>query len=402
MRVEFEFPAVVRTRPPRASGEKHVLCRARGTGDIKEVSEHEAPVAAVIHRLDGKSRYRTFEGNLYASIGRFSILKHGERELRLLRRTNIERTMLAEAAEAMSDVSWSSTGRDAAEMMLAQSSKTISARLPSDQWMKIGAARDSWNALTMFDDLAHLSHGEEDLSLWSGRVSELLDGVMICGETAYVQVPDPCLFVTLNDHNIETTQRDAALFEDRHREPSFWSGKEAKSPYWWNISDMCFPIYEWEEAKSMIKEIRAKRSRGPVVMYHKSEIVSVEMFDPSAFTFDFRTAELRRLADKVLFYATERLRVPSRPKAWLKNADEEVIDALLEIEAARSEDGSLDGIEDALDLVSSVMVEKLTELQKLGVPVNLISQAIEHGLSRWDDRPIEISGTAPAFAQMRF
>jgi hypothetical protein len=135
----------------------------------------------------------------------------------------------------------------------------------------------------------------------------------------------------------------------------------------------------------------------PIKTHRTFDVVRIEVFDPAAFSFDFETAEFRRLADRVSHLGTTAMRVPSRPSTWKKKAPAAFIEALAQLDVARAvEDGSSSTTESALEHVLETVNRLGDPLSAAGLRCDVFARSINRGLERWADRPITLETGGPA------
>ncbi|MCV9964031.1 hypothetical protein OIU34_19305 [Pararhizobium sp. BT-229] len=155
---------------------------------------------------------------------------------------------------------------------------------------------------------------------------------------------------------------------------------------------------DWEQACAFAEaHIAEMTALSPTKPHRKFDIARIEVFDPSAFSFDFETAEFRRLADRVSHLGTTAMRVPSRPSTWKKKAPSAFLEALAQLDAARAtEDGCSSATEIALEHALDTVNRLGDPLSAAGLRCDVFVRSISRGLERWADRPISIETDGPA------
>lgn len=389
MRIDYEFPAVVRVRTPRSHAEKHVLCRMSGQGEIRELSEDEAPMAAVVTRKDGRSKYRAVEGGLFASVGRFSDLRRGVGAKRLLRRASVEMGMLRMCHEELSAVPRAFVAPDEAALVLAEASRPAVFHRPPDVFVDVKGPGDRWSLLPSFDRYRSSPHSEDDVERWRATADGMLDGIVLCDDKVWIKVPEPCLSVVTNRNSVYTTHADVAFYSQGASEPRIGTPPKEMSVYWRDIDETCFGLTEWRQARAFAEDHAASIMRGSRTPNVTSDVLNVQVTEPSAFVFDFATAEFRRLADRLFHQGTEAMRLPSRPAVWRRNVPDDFVEALLAFEAARAVDGdNMAELEAAVEGFHEAVSVLRPELERLGFRTDDVLRVIARGLDRWDERPI--------------
>lgn len=384
MLVEFEFPAVVRAIPARAVNEKLVLCRIPERGEIRVVASEEAPLVAVIHREGGKSRYRAVDGELFAVVGGVSDLRKGVGNKSFLRRTMIEKHLFGIAHDELSScprsLVWPENAIDSAYIKpsFQHSPPDIFSRNP----------KDPFSMLPYVTDVRPTLDGDRDIAVWRHRINIALESVVICDERVWMRVPEPSIALFPQSVGIHRVQGDTAFYSQAKDNPLL--ARQEAALYWRNIQDVCLPITEWDEAEEFTARHLSWISNPHLKRTATSDIVRVEIHDPSPFRFDFRTAEFRRLADRASYLGTDAMRVPSRPSVWRKNLPQLFVDAINQLDRARSL--GLDGLNEL-----EVALENMLHLVRRPEPelssklnCDVFAHSLELGLERWQDRPISL------------
>jgi hypothetical protein len=154
MLIDYELPAAIRATPAKASKERLVLCRVRGTSEVREVSDAEAPLAGVIQRTKGHSKYRLFGGYLYAEVGRISDMRKGGGSMRFLRRTGIEKRLMERAHADLAALPRGSVNDTCLRLSSMQRfSQVVAHRLP-DVFDK--KEPDLWNGIPFYQTYTNL------------------------------------------------------------------------------------------------------------------------------------------------------------------------------------------------------------------------------------------------------
>jgi hypothetical protein len=399
MIVEFDIPAVVRALVSRSSREKHFICKVPGRADIREVSSAEAPMAGVVIRKDGKSKYRSFDGEIYAVVGRFSDLRNGVGNKRFLRRTGVEDMLFRRAQLELSQCARTSVNHETLQLSTALLPTERSGKFDLGDAFKNSKIEHLWRSVTSAGELKLSPDGETDASRWLDLANAALDKVFICEESVWLRVPDPCIALFPSNLGMYTVQGDAGFYTQKERRPGF---NEPLDIYWRDIQDLCLPIFEGERARSITDEHLSRLQSKNVKVGSTVDIQRIEIFNPEAFSFDFESAEFRRLADRVSYLGSAALRVPSRPSIWKKRVPTEFIEAIAQLDTAlmNDADGGRD-TEIALEYVLDMVFRQESSLEAAGLRCQTFGRAIERGLERWADRPITLSTTPHSNAEPR-
>lgn len=387
MLIEYELPAAIRATPAKASKERLVLCRVRGCSEVREVLDAEAPLAGVIQRTKGHSKYRLFDGHLHAEVGRISDMRNGSGTMRFLRRTGIEKRLIERANADLVALPRGSVNETCIRLSSMQTiSQVVAHRLP-DVFDR-NETHDLWKAIPRADELRMSVDGDEGMERWRGMADAALQNVIVCEEKVWIKVPDPCIALFPSRTRAYLTQGDAAFYSEAAQRPL----PHGKDPlYWRDVEDICFSVNDWEAAQAFVERHRKEASIEIKSWPHlHSDIVQIKLFEPSAFSFDFETPEFRRLADRVLHLGTTAMRVPSKPSDWKKKAPEPFIDALHQLDLALSQDDWHGETENALEYVLDVMERLEKPLTASGLRCDVFSRSISRGLERWADRPINV------------
>ncbi|MBY3432941.1 hypothetical protein HFN89_01955 [Rhizobium laguerreae] len=397
MLIEYELPAVVRSTPPRASKERHVLCRVEGISDVREVHEDDAPLAGVIQRRDGHSKYRLLDDQLHAEVGWISDLRKGRGSKRFLSRTAIEKRLMDIAHTELSSLPRGSINLTCLHLSGAQSHQNITFHQPPDVYRR-PTYEGIWKAIPGVEDLHVSVEGENDVERWRRLADEAVSAVMICDGKVWIRVPEPCIAVFPNQTKSYVTQGDTAFYSEGAARPKPRPhGKDLR--YWRDVQDVCFSLNDWGAAQLYCerhhKGVAAKAMDGRHV---SSDIVRIKLFDPSAFSFEFETPEFRRLADRAAHLATHAMRVPSRPAAWKKKTPELFIDALRQLDDALAQEDWHGATETALEHLVAVMDRLQGPLSDSGLRCEVFVRSISRGLERWADRPINLETAGHTYA----
>lgn len=393
MFVDYELPAVIRVTPARGHKEKHLLCKIRGRSDIREVSVAEAPLVGVIHRADGKSKYRSIDGHLYAVVGRFTDLRKGLGSKRFLKRTRIEDRLLEIARTDLASQPRSSVNQDSILMSNAGIPQ-FKGHEPPDLF-RPSRFENIWTRIPTIEDRRLSPDGEADVERWRHIVDTALEGVVLCEDSVWLRVPEPCIAVFPDSTRVYASHGDSAFYAEGNSQPAP-HGKETL--YWRDVQDVCFSVNDWEQACAFVDaHIAEMTALSPIKTHRTFDVVRIEVFDPAAFSFDFETAEFRRLADRVSHLGTTAMRVPSRPSTWKKKAPAAFIEALAQLDVARAvEDGSSSTTESALEHVLETVNRLGDPLSAAGLRCDVFARSINRGLERWADRPITLETGGPA------
>jgi hypothetical protein len=399
MLVEYELPAVIRSIPARSSKERHTLCKIRGQSDIREVSGSDAPLLGVIHRAEGKSKYRLFDGQLHAVVGRFSDLRKGVGSKRFLRRTSIEARLMDAVRAELEAQPKPLVNPDSQQILAQRINQQFKFHEPPDLFTHSTSFEAVWNRIPLFTDQRVSENGAEDAERWRLMADVSLAGVILCEDSVWTKVPEPCIAIFPSPTKTYTAQGDTAFYESAEAQPL----PHGSSPlYWRDVQDVCFSVNDWDKACAFTdRHIAEIETLYPTRAQRMADIVRIEVFDPDAFSFDFETAEFRRLADRVSHLATTAMRVPSKPKTWQKRAPDAFIDLLQQLDQARyggdewhaDTETALENILDATARLGSV-------LSTLGLNCEIFHRSIERGLERWADRAISLApdGSAASMA----
>ncbi len=388
MKVEYEFPALVRVIRSGSDIEKHALCRVRDIAELRHVYEGDAPIAAVVEKKDGRSVYRYHEGKIHALVGRFSDLKNNDTRRRMLRRTGVEQSLMRRVVRELREIGRSRFTPDNALALVGGMVDTPLSHIAADALFRAYPVPDNWTRIQSFDDrIRNIPHRDEDVEMWRHYGREALESVFVCDDRVWTNVPDPCIVARLRKSSTYIGFGDAAFYGAADHFPKLHDRNIKAPAYWEDLDSTCFPLIEWQDALEFTADHARRQAYG---ITQTREVTDVKVLRPDAFTFDFRKAEFRRLADSVFFLGTEATRQPSNPSVMRKNVPEEFIEALLEFEAARDIEGdNSEELEAALDGIFSVIHGLEQELTKLRVKTDSFKMAIEIGLDRWDNRPIE-------------
>ncbi|MCS4090116.1 hypothetical protein [Rhizobium sp. BK176] len=387
MLIEYELPAAIRATPAKASKERLVLCRVQGSSNVREVTGTEAPIAGVIQRTKGHSKYRLFDGHLHAEVGRISDMRKGVGSMRFLRRTGIEKRLMERAHAELASLPSGSVNDTCLRLSSVQAfSQVVAHRLP-DVFEK--TERDVWQAIPSSEEQRVSVDGQGDMEHWRRMADTALGNVIVCDQRVWIRVPDPCVAIVPGRTKSYLTQGDASFYSeagDRPRPSAF-----GQKLYWRDIEDVCFPITDWEAAQSFLERHRKERAieigGWPNLV---SDIVGIKLYDPSAFAFEFETPEFRRLADRVSYLGTSAMRVPSKPAEWKKKAPEPFIGALHQLDIALKEEAWQGHTESALEHILDVISRLEKPLTVSGLRCDVFSRSIARGLERWADRPINL------------
>jgi hypothetical protein len=385
MLIEYELPAAIRATPARASKERHVLCRVRGSSEVREVDNGDAPLAGVIQRTKGHSKFRLFDGRIHAEVGRISDMKKGGGNMRFLRRTGIEKSLMDRAHADLSSLPRGSVNDTCLRLSSVQTiSQVVAHRLP-DVFDK--TERDLWKAIPSAEELRVSGDGEEDMERWRRMAEAALESVIVCEQKVWIRVPEPCIALFPGRSKSYLTQGDTAFYAEAALTPP----PHGKNPlYWRDVEDVCFSVNDWEAAQSFVARHRKEVGYFQSGTHLLSDIVQIKLFDPSAFTFDFETSEFRRLADRVSHLGTSAMRVPSKPTDWKKRAPEPFVDALHQLDVALVHEEWHGETERVLEHVHDVIERLQGPLEAAGLRCDVFGRAISRGLERWADRPINL------------
>lgn len=398
MLVDYELPAVIRATPARASKEKHILCKVRGQSDVREVSDSEAPLVGVIYRADGKSKYRLFDGHLHAVVGRFSDLRRGVGNKRFLRRTSIETRLMDAVRAELASHPRSLVSSESLQLSTPRTFEQFKFHEPPDRFTHSATFERDWQRMPSVDHQRVSANGDEDVERWRRMVELALEEVVLCEGSVWIRVPEPCIAIFPSRTKTYTTQGDTVFYAAGETQP-LPHGKDLL--YWRDVQDVCYSLNDWDKACAFNnRHIAEMTALSPIKPHRKSDIDRIEVFDPDAFSFDFETAEFRRLAARVSHLATTAMRVPSKPTTWKKKAPDAFIDVLRRLDLARAsgEDWQADA-EIALENVLDAVVRLDGVLSALGLNCDVFARSIERGLERWADRPISLEpGMSAALA----
>lgn len=389
MLVDYELPAVILATPARGSKEKHILCKVRGQSDIREVSDSEAPLVGIIYRADGKSKYRLFDGHLHAVVGRFSDLRKGVGSKRFLSRTSIEARLMDVVRAELASHPRAMVSSESLQIATPRIYEPFKFHEPPDRFKSSATFEHQWKRIPLADHQRMAANGDEDVERWRGIVELALEEVIVCEGSVWIRVPEPCIAIFPSLSKVNTTQGDTAFYA-AGRTPPLPHGKDLL--YWRDVEDVCFSLNDWDKACAFNDRHLAEMNANSTTRPHRtSDIGRIEVFDPDAFSFDFETAEFRRLADRVSHLATTAMRVPSKPGTWKKKAPEAFIDVLQQLNLARNsgEDWQAD-TEIALETVLDAVDRLGDVLTATGLKCDVFARSIERGLERWADRPISL------------
>nr|WP_250808240.1 hypothetical protein [Neorhizobium tomejilense] len=403
--VQYDFPAVIRAAKQRSATERPVVCRLRGQSALMEVDDREAPVVAIVKRKEDRSKFRFCCGGLFSSVASFDRIGDLTGDGRFLRWPLVEQRLFLEASDALAGYREAEIWPEGARGILnRRRSMTPLFHEPMDKLVLKRSPWDDLGALPGPDDLNHTENSKADIEERLAYVDNLMTSSLLVHEgTVIVKVPEPCFSVTPYHIPVRRQAADVTGIISGARidqgDISFY-GQAARMPvlhssfpglYWGDMRDTCFPITELDQARefadTLMADLAAKGERPNLL----TDVEKVEIFDASAFTHDFRTSEFLRLADRIFYHGTRATRLPSRPKAFRRNMPEDFIEAILDFEAARNDEGcDLDQLEDALDATLSAVIGNRDELEALNVDTDSFRRAIGIGLDRWDERPIRI------------
>jgi hypothetical protein len=386
MLIEYELPAAIRATRPNASKERLVLCRVKGASEVREVADRDAPLAGVIQREKGHSKYRLFDGHLHAEVGRISDLRKGGGNMRFLRRTGIERRLMGRAHEDLAALPRGSVNDTCLHLSSMQTySQVVAHRLP-DVFDR--TERDLWKAIPGADELRMSADGDEGMERWRAMADDAFENVIVCEGKVWIRVPDPCIAIYPSRTRTYLTQGDAAFYSEAARRPL----PHGKDPlYWRDVEDVCFSVNDWEAARAFVERHRKEASIEIQSWPHlHSGIVQIKLFDPSAFSFDFEAPEFRRLADRVLHLGTTAMRVPSKPTDWKKKAPDPFVEALHRLDLALEQEDWHGETENSLEQLVDVIERLDAPLTTAGLKCDAFRRSITRGLERWADRPINL------------
>lgn len=391
MIVEFDTPAVVRALVSRSSREKHFICKVPGSADIRELSSAEAPTAGVVIRKEGKSKYRSFDGKIYGVVGRFSDLRKGVGSKRFLRRTGIEDMLFSKAQSELSQYPRTSVNYETLQLSTALAPGERLDKFDLADEFKNSKIEHLWRSVTSASALKLSSDGEADAARWLDLAKAALDKVFVCEDSVWIRVPDPCIALFPSNLGMYTVQGDAGFYRQKERRPGF---NQRLGIYWRDIQDVCLPITEGERARSFTDEHLSSLQSRNMRVGSTVDIQRIEIFEPEAFSFDFESAEFRRLADRVSYLGSTALRVPSRPSMWKKRVPIDFIEAIAQLDTAlmNEADGGRE-TEIAMEYVLETVFRQESSLEAVGLRCQAFGRAVGRGLERWADRPINLTPT---------
>jgi hypothetical protein len=395
--VEYDFPAVIRAAKPRSRVERPVVCRLKGRTVLSEVSQSEAPVAAIVKRRFGRSKYRSFEGGLFVTVADFARLDQLDDLHGFLRRTGVEQRLFAEIAENMSSYREAQIWPEGVKHTLDAIRSTVPVdHQPTEALRPYARDIRLLACLPEHDELNFTENTQDDIALAVSRIDELiLRSVLVCDGKVICRTPEPCLAVGRDVNStggriVKMSQGDVSFYARRHHEPVLHA--VVLDAYWSDVEDACYPLTEFADARRLATEMLGDFPEENRKSTFVTDIENVEIFDPAAFAHPVGQAEMIRLADRVFHHATKATRTPSRPKIFRKIVSEDFIETILGFEAALDpDDGDIDQVEEALEAMLAAIAEDPAHMHAIGIDTAAFTRGIERGLDRWDNRTVDIA-----------
>jgi len=396
-KVSYRIPAAVRIRSNARASEKLFLCSVGGETEIREVDARMAPVAAVVRRKDGRSKYRTVDGRLHAVLGQYDQLAAGAGQRSLFSRSGAERSLLRVAWAEICAVPKSGLRMDIGHAFSP----------PAPEWMDGGRRPlDIWNPMSRHDyqearlpkleETSLAWYSEHDVERWRRLADSALSRTVVCDGRVWTEVAEPCFAVqTRGTLGCLVMQADAAIYDGRDLPHRLEWGYKTPA-YLGNLHEAMFSLRDeaaaLEMASSHIGELPGRHSARTFL-----DVTRVEIADEAAFGFDFETAEFTRLADRASYYGHLATRVPSNLSKMRKGVPEEFVEALVALDAARACEVA-EGLEDPLRRIVD-LAGRLSHLPGIGTFANARTRrALERGLDRWADRAVDLAASdAPLF-----
>lgn len=337
MRIDFDYLALVRARPPRCRSERLAVTSMSASGHLAEVSSPEAPIACRLS--DGKwGTYRYMDGRFFVLSGDAADFDGRGGFV-----TSLMRDLISKHEDLPGVEVWPPRAKESFGLLTHTLRFMKNLENHREDFHRQGAVGDT-------ADLAWIS--DEDVSSWRDAADRLIRNTFVCDGSIWTQMPEPLIAIS-EPHAPHVPHRilrhDASLYD--RRDNSYRAIISAGSPM------AVYPLCDMVGVIGRIGEVPGDTQK------EMAEIEGIEVSMPEVFGDGFARLEmerLHRLSYRALRHATSLSKDNRHPRSFVGKG----LAALSDV-----------GLDDGID--TDVLASTLETLDDVSMPDDLRGKTSE-------------------------